>query len=94
MPKVRVKYLAPICDIAGTYYEDLVLPEGASTMGVIELLIGRYGQPLRELFYRPAGEFRPQFIILRNTQPLEMEELDEALEEGDTITFVPPIAGG
>jgi len=94
MPKVRVKYLAPICDIAGTYQEALDLEEGDSTMDVIGRLCHQYGQAVRDLFYRPSGEFRPMFIILRNTQPMEAEELGEPLQGGDTIVFVPPIAGG
>ena len=94
MPKVQVKYLAPICDIAGTYRETLAMEDGATTMDLIDLLCRQYGRPVRELFYPGEGDFRPMFIILRNTQPLELQELREPLEEGDRIAFVPPIAGG
>lgn len=94
MPKVQVKYLAPICDIAGTYQETVATTEGESTMDLIDRLCRRYGQPVRDLFYNGLGEFRPMFIILRNTQPMGSQELADPLDDGDRIVFVPPIAGG
>jgi MoaD family protein len=94
MPKVQVKYLAPICDIAGTYRETQTLEDGATTMDLIALLCRQYGAPVRDLFYDKEGAFRPMFIILRNTRPMELEELGDPLEDGDRIVFVPPIAGG
>lgn len=94
MPKVQVKYLAPICDIAGTYRETLNLEDGATTMDLIGAICQKYGKPVRDLFYDSEGGFRPMFIILRNTRPMEREELGESLVDGDRIVFVPPIAGG
>jgi MoaD family protein len=94
MPSVKVKYLAPICDIAGTYRETLSLDDGATTMDLIGTICRKYGKPVVELFYDAEREFRPMFIILRNTRPMERFELDEPLEEGDRVVFVPPIAGG
>jgi MoaD family protein len=94
MPKVQVKYLAPLCDIAGTFQETLVTSEGDSTMDLIDRLCRRYGQPVRDLFYNELGEFRPMFIILRNAKVVVPEKLTDPLEDGDRIAFVPPIAGG
>jgi len=94
MPRIQLRYLAPICDIAGTYREVLTLEDGETTLDLIKKLCERYGQPVRALFYDASGSFRPMFIILRNARAMAMEDLMEPLEDGDTIVFVPPIAGG
>ena len=66
MPKVQVKYLAPICDIAGTYRETLAMEDGATTMDLIDLLCRKYGKPVRELFYPGEGSV---FIISQALSP-------------------------
>ena len=94
MPKIQLRYLAPTCDIAGTYRETISVDEGSTMMDVIAALCQRYGSPIRELFYDSSGTFRPMFIIVRNAKPMQLEEMTEPLSDGDTCVFVPPIAGG
>ncbi|MBN1315687.1 MAG: MoaD family protein [Anaerolineales bacterium] len=94
MIKVNLKYLAPICDIAGAYRETLILDQESTMMDVIDVLCRRYGQPVHDLFYEPSGNFRPLFIMLCNTKPMVVEDLERPLNDGDTVAFVPPVAGG
>ncbi len=93
MPRVILKYLAPICDIAGTYHEQVTVDEGTTFVQLAEQLAARYGPAFHRLFFdKSTGQFRPMFIVNLNGQPLDT--FDVALDDGDTITLIPPIAGG
>jgi len=93
VPTVTLKYLAPICDIAKTYTEQVTIDEGMTLVQLAERLSVRYGSPFRKLFFdKNTGEFRPMFIVNLNGQP--MEAFDVVLQDGDTLAFIPPIAGG
>lgn len=93
MPRVRMKYLAPICDIVGKWEEELDVPEGSTLRSVIvDILFARYGAPFSRLFYDASGNFRPMFIIRHNERA--MDDFDITVSDGDQFVFIPPIAGG
>lgn len=93
MPRVQIKYLAPICDIAGKWEEKLDVPEGSTLRNVIvDILFARYGAPFSRLFYDKAGHFRPMFIIRHNGRAVD--DFDVTVSDGDRFVFIPPIAGG
>ena len=92
MPRVRLKYLAPLCDIAGKWEEDATVQDGASLIQVVEELAASYGAEYRRLFFDGTGKFKPMFIVLQNDQPTD--EFNAPVRDGDRFTFVPPVAGG
>jgi len=92
MPLVILKYLAPLCDMAGTYHDQAVVADGATLVDVAEQLSARYGAAFRKLLFDQDGRFRPQFIIVVNGQP--DGEFVRPLQDGDRVTFIPPVAGG
>jgi MoaD family protein len=92
MPRVILKYLAPLCDLAGTYHDQADVAEGATLVDLAEQLAVRYGTAFRKLLFDEAGRFRPQFIIVVNGQP--DGEFVRPLQDGDRVTFIPPVAGG
>jgi molybdopterin synthase sulfur carrier subunit len=94
MPKIRLKYLAPICDIVGTYQETLDAPEGTTLMDVVAILCERYGESVHELFFDDSGVFRPMFIIICDGEAMDLEDMGSPLDDGVRCAFVPPIAGG
>lgn len=92
MPRVRLKYLAPLCDIAGKWEEDVTVPEGTSLVDIARERASAYGQAYRRLFFDGNGSFRPMSIVLRNDQPTD--DFLSPVCDGDRFTFVPPVAGG
>jgi MoaD family protein len=92
MARVILKYLAPLCDLAGTYHDQAEVPAGATLVDLAEQLSARYGSTFRKLLFDQTGRFQPQFIIVVNGQP--EREFVRPLEEGDRVTFIPPVAGG
>ncbi|MCL5266080.1 MAG: MoaD/ThiS family protein [Chloroflexi bacterium] len=92
MPRVRLKYLAPICDITGKWEEEATVAEGTTLAEVMGQRAGTYGAEYRKLFFDATGTFKPMFIVLRNDQPTD--DFAAPVCDGDRFTFVPPIAGG
>lgn len=92
MPRIRFKYLAPLCDIAGRWEEEIESPAGASLIQVAAERAAHYGPAYHKLFFAADGVFRPMFVIVRNDVP--MVEFDVPVNDGDRFTFIPPIAGG
>ena len=66
----------------------------STVFGLIELLIKRYGEPFRSaVFDESSGEFR--VIVVKNDREIDLlQGLATALEDGDRVMFLPPIAGG
>jgi molybdopterin converting factor small subunit len=92
VPRIHLKYLAPLCDIAGRWEEEIETPAGTSLIQVTAERAARYGRAYRKLFFAADGAFRPMFVIMRNDVP--MSEFDIPVNDGDRFTFIPPIAGG
>jgi len=90
--RIRFKYLAPLCDIAGRWEEEIETPAGTSLVQVAAERAARYGPPYRKLFFDADGAFRPMFVIVRNDVP--MVEFDTPVNDGDRFVFIPPVAGG
>lgn len=92
MPRVTLKYLAPLCDIAGRWEEEVSIADGTSLVDLARQRAAVYGASYRKLFFDSTGRFAPMFTILRNGEP--MDEFEASVSDGDRFTFVPPIAGG
>lgn len=68
-------------------------PEGATVKDVLEDLQDEY-EDLEGRFF-DDGEIRPQVNVLKNgREVLHLEGLATTIEEGDTISIFPPVAGG
>ena len=92
MPRVILTYLAPLCDLAGTYHDQADVPAGASLIDLAEQLSARHGSAFRNLLFNQPGSFEPQFIIVVNGEA--QSDSSRPLLEGDRVTFIPPVAGG
>ncbi len=78
--RVRVQYFAVLREEAGRSEE--ALSTSANTMGELyEELRGRYG----------FGLTRERLKVVVNE---EFDEWSRPVREGDTIVFIPPVAGG
>jgi molybdopterin synthase sulfur carrier subunit len=80
---LRVLYFAGLRDAVGLSEESLTIPAGVGTVGALaDHLAARH---------RGYAERRSHVRIARNEA---FANLDEALEEGDVIALIPPVAGG
>jgi len=79
MPNVRIEYFAILREHAGKDAEEL--QTGASTAG--------------ELFDELADRYAfPQLNSMKVAINEEFDDWDTALADGDSVAFIPPVAGG
>lgn len=78
--KITVKYFAALRDFAKTE-EEKVFFEGGSAAELYHILCKKHGIGLR-----------PENLKVAVNQ--EYAEFDRKLREGDTVVFIPPVAGG
>lgn len=66
--------------------------ENGATVGEVLTLLEREHEGLNLL---EDGDLRPQINVLRNGREVfHMEGVDTGLDEGDTLSIFPPVAGG
>jgi len=68
--------------------------DSPTIFGLIELLIEKYGEPFQSaVLDESSGEFR--VVVAKNDREIDLlQGLATALEDGDRVMFLPPIAGG
>lgn len=79
MKRIRIEYFAILRELAGRDDEELQTAAGTAA-GLYAELAGRYGFP-------EAGRMK---VAIND----EFEDWETALSEGDSVVFIPPVAGG
>jgi molybdopterin converting factor small subunit len=68
---------------------------GETLEDVINELITRYGEKVRDAFYNARGNFDPMIQIALNGKSfIPVDKHDTRLEDGDSIVFMILLAGG
>lgn len=80
--KVKVKLYASFREIVGSKEEDLEIPAGTTVQGLLEGYIRRFPQ---------IGRFREHIILSVNK---EYGHPNRVLNDGDEVSFLPPVSGG
>jgi len=83
-----------VTDVIGKKKLELVAP-GETLEDVINELITRYGEKVRDAFYNALGNFDPMIQIALNGKSfIPVDKHDTLLEDGDSIVFMILLAGG
>jgi molybdopterin converting factor small subunit len=83
-----------VTDVIGKKKLELVAP-GETLKDVINELITRYGEKVRDAFYNARGNFDPMIQIALNGKSfIPVDKHDTLLEDGDSIVFMILLAGG
>jgi len=93
MTRIRICLAGDIREIVGQ--KDLEMDIDSPTIfGLIELLIEKYGEPFQSaVLDESSGELR--VVVVKNDREIDLlQGLATALEDGDRVMFLPPIAGG
>jgi len=80
--KVKVKLYASFREIVGSREEELELPAGTTVKDLLEGYIHRFPQ---------MGRFREHIILSVNK---EYGHPSRTLNDGDEVSFLPPVSGG
>jgi molybdopterin synthase sulfur carrier subunit len=93
--KLRVQYMAQLRSAVGRAEEEVELPEGSSLAILLDHLAALRGHEAAKHLLAPSGDALHSLLVIVNDSakpaPLASTTL---LQPGDTITLLPPIAGG
>jgi MoaD family protein len=89
--QLSLKFFANFREAVGRKTVDHELPDGATVGEMLAELEAEY--PALDLL--EDGELRPQINVLRNGRGvIHMDGVETVLEDGDTLSIFPPVAGG
>lgn len=89
--QLTLKFFANFREAVGGKVLEREFEDGA-TVGEVLALLEREHEGLHLL---EDGNLRPQINVLRNGREVfHMEGVDTGLDEGDTLSIFPPVAGG
>jgi molybdopterin synthase sulfur carrier subunit len=91
--KVQVRAFANFREILG---RDLSVDvKDGSTVGDLLESLSSSRQQLRSAIFDDAGRVREYVIIMKNRKDVSaLQGLETALEDGDEVAILPPVAGG
>ena len=92
MAKVMVRLYA---DLRAAAEKDEVEIEAESVKQVVDMLVTKFGTPLREALLDQNGRLEAFYRIYVNKRVVAEDELDKKLlADGDVVQMFPPVAGG
>jgi len=94
--KVNVQFFAAVRELVGLREETLELPNGGTVKNLLDLLVERHGQSLRNYIYDPkSDELRRSLQILVGDKPTSaLNGLSTELTDGCVLAIIPPVGGG
>lgn len=91
--QIHLKFFATFREAVGSKLVDREFEAGATVGDVLEALEAEYEGLAGQLV--EDGDLRPQINVLKNgREVLHIEGIETTLEDGDTLSLFPPVAGG
>lgn len=91
--ELELRFFATFREAVGTKTTTREFPDDTPVGDVLEALEAEFGDLEGQLLV--DGDLAPQINVLKNgREVLHMEGLDTPLEDGDTVSIFPPVAGG
>jgi len=83
-----------VTDVIGKKKLELEVP-GGTVKEVINELMTRYGEKVRDAFYNARGNFDPMIQVALNGKSfIPIDKHETLLKDGDSIVFMILLAGG
>jgi molybdopterin synthase sulfur carrier subunit len=94
--KVDVQFFAAVRELVGLREETLELPNGSTVKNLLDVLVERHGQSLRNYIYDPkSDELRWSLQVLVGDKPTSaLNGLTTELTDGCVLAIIPPVGGG
>jgi molybdopterin synthase sulfur carrier subunit len=94
--KVNVQFFAAVRELVGLREETLELPDGGTVRNLLDLLVERHGQGLRNYIHDPkSDQLRRSLQILVGDKPTSaLNGLETVLTDGCVLAIIPPVGGG
>ncbi len=90
MINLEILFFGNLREIIGVRKTGAVLPDGSRLSDLVERLSNEYGQEFKEQIESIAG----LRILINGREFYLTGYMESPLTDGDTVVFLPPIAGG
>lgn len=93
--KVRVRVFARLRELLKNRELEIELKDGATLKDLLNILVEKYGEGLKEYLFSRNGNLKDHFVIYINGVSLnEAGGVRGVLRDGDVVAILPPISGG
>lgn len=90
---VQLRFFATFREAVGTKVVDREFPDGTTIGDVLRELETEYDDLDGQLI--EDGDLRPHINVLKSgREALHLDGMETVLEDGDTLSIFPPVAGG
>ena len=91
-----MQFFAAVRELVGLREETLELPNGSTVKNLLDVLVERHGQSLRNYIYDPkSDELRRSLQVLVGDKPTSaLNGLTTELTDGCVLAIIPPVGGG
>lgn len=96
MITVKVRAVAGMAKLLEGSEQSVSLEKDSRIVDLLDALVMKYGQPFAEKIYKSkTGEVNNEIRLLLNGRDIAfLNGLDTKLKEGDSLSLIPPLAGG
>ena len=93
--EVEVKFYAMLREIANKKVERVSLSAKSSVRDLVDLLVDRYGEEFGNYIYDGEKRVRNYLsFVLNGVNVNSLDGFDTPLNDGDTLSLLPPVGGG
>ena len=96
MINVRISTILTLKEILGQRETEMSVPGGSTLEALLAIMIKTWGEKLSSFLLEPeSGQVRSYIRLMVNGQDIGfLNGMETALQEGDEILILPPVAGG
>ncbi|HID23939.1 MAG TPA: MoaD/ThiS family protein [Planctomycetaceae bacterium] len=91
--KVKVEYAAQLKRAAGVSSEEFELTGPCSLGELLDRIVQRHGEAVRQALLDQDGRLHPSMLVFVGEDQVRRDQT-RPLQDGDVVTFLPPISGG
>jgi len=93
---VKVQFFASVRELVGTREEILDVPKACTVKALLDLLVEKHGERLRDYLYdSKSGELRRAIQLLVGAESISaLGGMSTVLSDGCVFAIIPPVGGG
>jgi molybdopterin converting factor small subunit len=93
MKEITVNYLAQLKQATGISSENITLNTPCSISELVTIVAEKHGEPLRSFLLDSSDNLRSNILLIIGDTQVHWEAQVQ-IKEGDSVTFLSPLAGG
>lgn len=93
---VKVTAVLEIAELLGKRKQVILMPEGSRVEDLVNLLVAKHGQRLRDRFFQSNSQMlrKDVYLFLNGRHIFFFDGVKTVLKEGDEVLIMPAAGGG